>query len=159
MAHCPFCSLDPGSKWIENADAIAFADAYPVTNGHTLVIPRQHARSIYELAMDQESALWELVAEVRNRLPTDLHPDGFNIAVTDGLAAGQTIEHAHVHVSPRHAHPHSPRAPRRPRGSSHAQRTVLAESRVLSLSRGQGATSLEASDGGQREVGVSVSIK
>ncbi len=98
---CPFCSLDSNRKWIENEHAIAFPDVYPVTDGHTLVIPRKHVTSIYELRGDERSAVWSLVAEVRQRLLTGLKPDAFNIGVNDGLAAGQTVEHAHVHVIPR----------------------------------------------------------
>jgi diadenosine tetraphosphate (Ap4A) HIT family hydrolase len=98
---CLFCSLDPSRNWIENEHAIAFADAYPVTDGHTLVIPRKHVASIYELNADEQSAVWVLVAQVRERLLTGLKPDAFNIGVNDGLAAGQTIEHAHVHIIPR----------------------------------------------------------
>jgi diadenosine tetraphosphate (Ap4A) HIT family hydrolase len=74
---CPFCSLDASRKWIEHEHAIAFADAYPVADGHTLV------------------------AQVRERLLVGLKPDGFNIGVNDGAAAGQTVEHAHVHIIPR----------------------------------------------------------
>jgi len=99
---CPFCSLEPTRKWIENEHAIAFADAYPVTDGHTLVIPRLHVSSIYELNAEQQSAVWALVTEVRQRLLIGVKPDGFNIGVNDGLAAGQTVDHAHVHVIPRY---------------------------------------------------------
>ena len=99
---CPFCSYEPTRAWIENEHAIACPDAYPVTDGHTLVIPRQHVSSLYELSAEQQSAVWNLVAEVRQRLLTGLKPDGFNIGVNDGLAAGQTVEHAHVHVIPRY---------------------------------------------------------
>ena len=101
MASCPFCSLDSTRRWIETEHAIAFADAFPVTEGHTLVIPRKHVGSIYELGIDEQAAVWALVAEIRERLLTGLKPDGFNIGVNDGLAAGQTIDHAHVHVIPR----------------------------------------------------------
>jgi diadenosine tetraphosphate (Ap4A) HIT family hydrolase len=98
---CPFCSLDASRKWIEHEHAIAFADAYPVADGHTLVTPRKHVASIYELSADVQSAVWELVAQVRERLLVGLKPDGFNIGVNDGAAAGQTVEHAHVHIIPR----------------------------------------------------------
>ena len=64
--------------------------------------PRKHVSSIYELTADEQSAVWSLVAEVRNRLLAGLKPDGFNIGVNDGFATGQTIEHAHVHVIARH---------------------------------------------------------
>jgi diadenosine tetraphosphate (Ap4A) HIT family hydrolase len=101
MSNCPFCSLDPGRKWIENEDAIAFPDGYPLSDGHTLVIPRKHVFSIYELTADEQAAIWALVADIRQQLISSLKPDAFNIGVNDGLAAGQTIDHAHVHIIPR----------------------------------------------------------
>jgi diadenosine tetraphosphate (Ap4A) HIT family hydrolase len=102
MSSCPFCCLDSNRTWIENEHAIAFPDAHPVTDGHMLVIPRQHASSIYELKKEQQSAVWALVAEVGQQLLIGMKPDGFNIGVNDGLAAGQTVEHAHVYVIPRY---------------------------------------------------------
>jgi diadenosine tetraphosphate (Ap4A) HIT family hydrolase len=54
---CAF-SLDPSRKLIENEHAIAFACGYPVTEGHTLVVPRQDVASIYELSTDQQAAVW-----------------------------------------------------------------------------------------------------
>ena len=69
---CPFCSLDSSREWIENEHAIAFADAYPVTDGHTLVIPRKHVGSIYELNAEEQAAVWSLIAEVRGRLLTGM---------------------------------------------------------------------------------------
>ena len=101
MRSCPFCSLEPTRKWVENEHAIAFADAYPVTPGHTLIAPRKHVSSIFELTAQEQAELWSLVAKVRQRLLTGVNADGFNIGVNDGAAAGQTIEHAHVHVIPR----------------------------------------------------------
>ena len=98
---CPFCSLERTLISAENEHAIAFADAHPVTDCHTLVIPRKHVGSIYELSGEEQSAIWDLVAEVRERLLTRLKADAFNIGVNDGLAAGQTVEHAHVHIIPR----------------------------------------------------------
>ena len=99
----PFCSLTPDRLWIEAEHVVAVPDAHPVTEGHTLVVPRQHVTTIYELAAAEQKAIWALVAEVRERLLTGLKPDGFNIGFNDGLAAGQTVEHAHVHVIPRRA--------------------------------------------------------
>jgi diadenosine tetraphosphate (Ap4A) HIT family hydrolase len=101
MLTCPFCALGPGRIWIENEHAIAFADAYPIAAGHTLIVPRKHVASVYDLSANEQSAIWELVAEVRGRLLMELEPDAFNIGANDGLAAGQTIEPAHVHVIPR----------------------------------------------------------
>ena len=100
MSECPFCAAGE-RKWLKNDAAIAFPGAYPLTEGHTLVVPRVHVSSLYELNIEQQSSVWELVAEVRQRLLVGLKPDAFNIGVNDGLAAGQTIDHAHVHVIPR----------------------------------------------------------
>ena len=72
-----------------------------MSEGHTLVVPTRHVISIYELTVTEQKVIWELVSEVRLRLLTDLKPDGFNIGLNDGLAAGQTVMHAHVHVIPR----------------------------------------------------------
>ena len=46
---CPFCEPDPGRVWLENDTAIVLWDAFPITKGHTLVVPRRHVASIYEL--------------------------------------------------------------------------------------------------------------
>jgi diadenosine tetraphosphate (Ap4A) HIT family hydrolase len=99
---CPFCEPDESRLWLENSIGVVLWDAFPVTEGHTLVVPKQHIGSIYELSADKQTALWQLVAEARRRLSEDLHPDGFNIGVNDGLTAGQTIMHAHIHVIPRY---------------------------------------------------------
>src|SRR5690348_7400816 len=100
MSSCSFCSIAPSRKCMENEHAIAFVDAYPLTDGHTLVIPRQHVSSIYQLNATEQRALWDLVAEARCSILNNLRPDGFNIGVNDGLATGQTVEHAHVHIIP-----------------------------------------------------------
>ena len=98
---CPFCEPDADRVWLETEFGMAIWDAFPVTDGHTLVVPRQHVASIYELSADAQAALWQLVAQARQRLQDDLHPDGFNIGLNDGEAAGQTILQAHIHVIPR----------------------------------------------------------
>jgi diadenosine tetraphosphate (Ap4A) HIT family hydrolase len=73
MSSCPFCSFNANRKWIENEHAIAFADLFPVADGHTLVTPRRHVASIYELSADEQSAVWELVAQVCERLVVGLN--------------------------------------------------------------------------------------
>ena len=80
---------------------MAIRDAYPVSEGHTLIVPSKHVISIYDLSVAEYDAVWDLVSQVRQRLVTDLRPDGFNIGLNDGMAAGQTVMHAHVHVIPR----------------------------------------------------------
>lgn len=101
--HCAFCDLPSDRSLHTSAHGTAFRDAYPVSDGHTLVVPHRHVASIYDLAPEGRAGLWELVDEVREALSASHAPDGFNIGVNDGVAAGQTVGHAHIHVIPRYA--------------------------------------------------------
>lgn len=104
MDNCRFCErVNTGDFDFTNDHAIAFADTYPLSPGHTLVIPRQHEADLFDLDAAVRAAVWQLVDTVQSRLAQTLAPDGFNIGVNAGLAAGQTIPHAHVHVIPRTA--------------------------------------------------------
>jgi len=106
MSHgkeCPFCMLGPGGVWLADQHGLAFRDRFPVSAGHTLVIPKQHVASLFDLSSEARLALWELVAVVRAQLLEEFHPDGFNVGLNDGEAAGQTVMHAHIHVIPRYA--------------------------------------------------------
>jgi diadenosine tetraphosphate (Ap4A) HIT family hydrolase len=98
---CPFCRLEQLRILLENDFAVAFPDGFPVADGHTLVIPKRHVASLFELSEEERVAVWNLVAQVRSRLKAEVKPDGFNIGLNDGLAAGQTVLHAHVHIIPR----------------------------------------------------------
>jgi diadenosine tetraphosphate (Ap4A) HIT family hydrolase len=105
MTDCPFCQRLASADVTEaNAHAVAFADGYPVAPGHTLVVPRRHVASVFDLAAEEYAALWALVAAVRARLASSGDgADGFTVGVNDGASAGQTVGHAHVHVIPRRA--------------------------------------------------------
>ena len=96
-ADCPFCHIAEDKLLAENEDARAFLDGYPITEGHTLVVPKRHVPSVFDLDASEQESLWQLVKEVRGRLTAD----AFNVGVNDGPAAGQTVSHAHVHVIPR----------------------------------------------------------
>jgi diadenosine tetraphosphate (Ap4A) HIT family hydrolase len=98
---CPFCDLALARVARASTHARAFADAYPVTNGHTLVVPIRHVASLFDLPADELADIWRLVGEVRAALAASHDADAFTIGVNDGEAAGQTVEHAHVHVIPR----------------------------------------------------------
>jgi diadenosine tetraphosphate (Ap4A) HIT family hydrolase len=100
---CPFCDVPRDRIVGENEHALAFRDAYPVTDGHTLVVPRRHVESVFDLPDDEQAAVTSLVRRIRTELESDFSPDGFNIGINDGQAAGQTVGHAHVHVIPRRA--------------------------------------------------------
>lgn len=97
---CPFCSLsDFGTS---SSLGLAVRDAFPLTEGHTLIVPRRHVASVFELTAEELADLWKLLVEVRFSLVEQFHPDAFNIGLNDGEAAGQTIPHAHIHVVPRY---------------------------------------------------------
>lgn len=98
---CPFCATSPDRFTLENEYSVAFHDGYPVAQGHTVVIPRRHVASVFDLGPAAQAAVWSLVAQVRAQLATAFHPDAFTIGVNDGTAAGQTVPHAHVHIIPR----------------------------------------------------------
>jgi diadenosine tetraphosphate (Ap4A) HIT family hydrolase len=98
---CPFCRLEQLRILLENDFAVAFPDGFPIADGHTLVVPKRHVSSLFDLTAEEQAAVWALVAEVRAKLVAELKPDGFNVGLNDGSAAGQTVLHAHVHVIPR----------------------------------------------------------
>lgn len=98
---CPFCSPDPSKVSIANEHALVLRDGFPVSPGHCLVVPKQHAASFFDLSLEVQTSIWKLVSDVRAKLAQEFHPDGFNVGLNDGQAAGQTVMHAHVHIIPR----------------------------------------------------------
>lgn len=98
-SRCPFCErIAAGAETVSSA--AHFPDAFPVTSGHTLVVPRRHTADLFELTPQEQFDIWAAVCEVRSRL-LDENADGINIGLNAGAAAGQTVEHVHVHVIPR----------------------------------------------------------
>ncbi len=101
---CPFCErLAAGELVAANERAAAFADAFPVSPGHTLLVPRRHVRSYFELDPREQGDLWGLLPEVRRLVEETHSPAGYNVGLNDGAAAGQTVWHAHLHLIPRYA--------------------------------------------------------
>lgn len=101
MSGCPFCTL-PASRIVdENQDGVAIRDAYPVSPGHTLIIPKRHVGSFFDLSSGEAHGLLQLLQRAQEELRRDHGPDGFNIGINDGRAAGQTVPHLHVHLIPR----------------------------------------------------------
>jgi len=86
---------------VENAHAIAVFDTYPVSPGHSLILPRRHVVTVWDLAEDEYLACYALVRELKPVLEARFRPDGFNVGVNCGEAAGQSVWHAHIHVIPR----------------------------------------------------------
>lgn len=100
---CPFCSPTPDRELIsESATVYALIDKYPVSPGHTLIIPKQHVGNYFELPERAKAACWLMVDHTKLLLATRFQPDGFNVGINVGAAAGQTIPHVHIHVIPRY---------------------------------------------------------
>ncbi|WP_437316326.1 DEAD/DEAH box helicase family protein [Sorangium sp. So ce385] len=92
----------PESAWVaSNALAFALRDRFPVSPGHTLVIPRRLVPTWFDATAEERAAIFELVDTVKRHLDAELHPDGYNVGINAGEAAGQTVMHLHVHVIPR----------------------------------------------------------
>jgi diadenosine tetraphosphate (Ap4A) HIT family hydrolase len=102
---CPFCNL--GDRIVsENELSVAVRDHEPAAAGHTLVIPKRHCASFFELEAEEVRACFELLRRERDALHGELHPGGFNVGVNDGAPAGQSVPHAHVHLIPRYIGDH-----------------------------------------------------
>lgn len=101
-ANCAFCKLSSDKIISENELAVATRDAYPVTNGHTLIITRRHVPDYFDLYQPERNALEQLAHECRESLKaSDKSIDGFNVGANVGASAGQTVEHVHLHLIPR----------------------------------------------------------
>ena len=98
---CPFCHVDR-EIIIENQHAMDILDLYPVSTGHSLVIPKIHIISVFDLPNPVYVACFNLVLELQSILQTKYNPDGFNVGINCGIPAGQTVMHAHIHVMPRY---------------------------------------------------------
>jgi len=102
MPPCPFCNPEASRITLTNAHALAISDAYPVALGHTLIIPKRHVASFFETTREEQSAMFDLLDKTRRLLLNERNPDGFNIGINDGTAAGQTVMHLHIHLIPRY---------------------------------------------------------
>ena len=99
---CPFCSLPPERIRAATPHSVCIDDGYPVSPGHALVIPRRHVQSFFDLQDDERADLLDLLGRARAAIQAERRPDGFNIGINDGAAAGQTVPHHHVHLIPRY---------------------------------------------------------
>jgi ATP adenylyltransferase len=99
---CIFCELQADRVIASNELAVAVRDNYPVTELHTLVIPKRHAATFFDLFEPERRAINQLLDQVRTDVvKRDALVSGFNIGMNNGETAGQTIDHAHVHLIPR----------------------------------------------------------
>lgn len=99
---CPFCTLPPERILRQNKLALIIRDAYPVSPGHILIIPKRHVASYFEASEDEKATLWALVDVAKELIEAEFKPAGYNIGINNGPAAGQTVPHLHIHLIPRY---------------------------------------------------------
>ena len=99
---CFLCAAGDQLKVADDSHAFAVADGFPVSDGHTLVVPKRHFPTFFEATEEERLAIFALLDEVKKQLDATHTPDGYNIGVNSGQAAGQTINHLHVHLIPRY---------------------------------------------------------
>ena len=105
MKDCLFCKIVakeiPNYTVYEDNHVLAFLDIHPRTKGHTIVIPKVHAETIFDLNEEIAKDLLPAVKKVAERIEHVLQPDGYNIGWNHGVAGGQEVPHLHIHIMPR----------------------------------------------------------
>lgn len=86
----------------ENELGMAVRDIFPVNPGHTLIMPKRHVSSYFDLTDDEVLALMQLMRRAKEAIDSEFSPDDYNIGVNNGPIAGQTVPHVHIHVMPRY---------------------------------------------------------
>lgn len=99
---CPFCTLPPERIIDENEHAVWIYDGFPISPGHSLIIPKRHVGSFFEITTPEKIAIFSLLDQAKNVVSTEHLPNAYNIGINDGPAAGQTVPHLHVHLIPRY---------------------------------------------------------
>ena len=99
---CPFCHLDPNRVMADDELAIVYRDGFPVSLGHTVIIPRRHFATLFEATDAEQSALFKALAHAKDLLDKYHQPDGYNIGINPGQAGGQSVPHLHIHLIPRY---------------------------------------------------------
>lgn len=99
---CPFCQLDPHRIVAEDALTVAYRDGFPVSPGHTVIIPRRHFATLFEATDAERLALLAMMEQATTILDRHHAPDGYNFGVNHGPAGGQSVPHLHIHVIPRY---------------------------------------------------------
>jgi diadenosine tetraphosphate (Ap4A) HIT family hydrolase len=102
MTSCLFCNIENERIIAENDLAYAVRDGFPVTELHTLIIPKRHVEDYFSLTQEELLACDELMRLLKDEImDADSSVDGFNIGMNSGESAGQTIFHCHIHLIPR----------------------------------------------------------
>ena len=103
---CIFCQIVekkiPSYILFESDTNLAFLDIFPVSKGHTIVIPKNHYKNLEDIPDTELSELFRTVKQISNKIYRNLKIDGYNILQNNFQAAGQVINHFHVHIIPRY---------------------------------------------------------
>ncbi len=104
--NCIFCKIAngeiPSSTLYEDETFRVILDLNPASKGHALIIPKQHAKNLFDLPDETASKALVLAKKIADKLQDGLHADGLNVVQNNGEAAGQTVEHFHIHLIPRY---------------------------------------------------------
>ena len=99
---CIFCKIKREEIQFENRFAYSSSDSYPVSKFHSLIIPKRHVETYFELSNEEIQACNELILKTKEKiLKQDASVKGFNIGTNAGESAGQSIFHCHIHLIPR----------------------------------------------------------
>lgn len=99
---CPFCNHDSSRVFYEGEHVMGLWDSFPVAPGHVLLIPKRHVPTWFDATFEERLELIAAIDIARDRIVSLYKPNGFNLGVNIGEAAGQTIFHLHLHVIPRY---------------------------------------------------------
>ena len=99
---CIFCKIRKGELQFENKLSYSSTDSYPVSEFHSLIVPKRHVETYFELTEEEIQACNELILKTKEKiLKEDFRVEGFNIGTNAGKVAGQSIIHCHIHLIPR----------------------------------------------------------
>lgn len=99
---CPFCPPDASRVLHDDELVFVLRDGFPVSPGHVLVIPHRHVGSFFDTTAAERRAILDAIEIAQRAVEKEHRPDGWNIGINDGAAAGQTVPHLHVHLIPRY---------------------------------------------------------
>lgn len=98
---CPFCTLPKDRIIDQDEHVMVIRDGFPVSEGHTLIIPHRHVGSYFKATVNERSSIERMLLKHRELLAAQYGSEDFNIGINDGPLAGQTVPHLHVHLIPR----------------------------------------------------------
>lgn len=102
MSECIFCHIDPERIIVENDTCVAVYDQFPVSEGHVLILTKAHRETLFMCTPEEQLGILDMIQKVKKIIQEKYHPNGYNIGVNIGAAAGQTIRHCHIHIIPRY---------------------------------------------------------